>query len=91
MLLFEYIHYVRAYFIFYKIHLFGGRSKGKGPLRRTRRRWESNVKIVVVKLEFDDVEWVHLAQDREDLCDRVNKVTKLRFTRDQAKDQGSAL
>ena len=28
----------------------------------------------MLKLEFDDVNWIQLSQDREDLCDLVSKV-----------------
>jgi len=32
-----------------------GKSEGKGPLRRTKRRWEDNIKTVV--------NWIHTAQE----------------------------
>jgi len=65
--------------------------EGNEPFRRTRIRWEGNVIIVLLRLEFDDVNWIHLSQDREDLCDLVSKVTKLRCPQNQAKEWGCAL
>jgi hypothetical protein len=38
---------------------FVGEPEGKRPLR-----WESNVKIVVMEMGWEDVDWFHLVQDR---------------------------
>jgi len=65
--------------------------EGKEPLPRTRRRWEGNVKIVILKMEFHDVKWIHLRQDREGLCDFVSKVKKFWFPKNQANEYGCAL
>jgi hypothetical protein len=29
------------------------------------RRWEDNIKMDLVELEFESVDWIHLAQDRD--------------------------
>ncbi|KAJ4436980.1 hypothetical protein ANN_17112 [Periplaneta americana] len=40
------------------------RPEGKIPLGRPRRRWEDNIKIDLREVEYDDREWINLAQDR---------------------------
>jgi hypothetical protein len=39
-----------------------GKSQGKRPLGRPRRRWE-NIKMDLREMGFADVEWIRLAQD----------------------------
>jgi hypothetical protein len=41
-----------------------GRSEGKRPLGRPRRRWEDNIKIDVREIEIDGANWIQLAQER---------------------------
>jgi hypothetical protein len=33
--------------------------------RKTRRRWVDNIKMDLREIEFGDVDWIHLAQDRD--------------------------
>jgi hypothetical protein len=40
-----------------------GNSEGKRPLKRPRRIWEDNIKMDLSDMDFDGVDWVHLAQD----------------------------
>ncbi|KAJ4449368.1 hypothetical protein ANN_00766 [Periplaneta americana] len=42
-----------------------GRLEGKRPLRRPRRRWEDNIKMDLREVEYDDRDWINLAQDRD--------------------------
>ncbi|KAJ4429997.1 hypothetical protein ANN_22201 [Periplaneta americana] len=42
-----------------------GRPEGKRPLGRLRRRWEDNIKMDLKEVEYDDREWINLAQDRD--------------------------
>jgi hypothetical protein len=42
-----------------------GRPKGRRPLGRPRRRWEDNIKMDLGEIGFGDVDWIHLAQDRD--------------------------
>jgi hypothetical protein len=37
-----------------------GRPEGRRPLGRHMRRWEDNI-----KMDLGDVDWIHLAQDRD--------------------------
>jgi hypothetical protein len=41
-----------------------GRPEGRRPLGRPRRRWE-DIKMDHREIRFGDVDWIHLAQDRD--------------------------
>jgi hypothetical protein len=41
-----------------------GRSEGKRPLERSRRRWEDNIKMDLREIRIDGANWIRLAQDR---------------------------
>jgi hypothetical protein len=41
-----------------------GKSEGRRPLGRPRRRWVDNIKIDLREIGWDDMEWIDLAQDR---------------------------
>jgi hypothetical protein len=42
-----------------------GKPEGKRPLRRSRRRWEDNIKMDLKELGGSGGDWMELAQDRE--------------------------
>jgi hypothetical protein len=42
-----------------------GRPEGRRPLGRPRRRWEENIKMDLREIGFEDMNWIHLAQDRD--------------------------
>jgi hypothetical protein len=42
-----------------------GKPEGKRPLGRRRRRWEDNIRIHLGEIVWGDVDWMHLAQDRD--------------------------
>jgi hypothetical protein len=42
-----------------------GKPEGKRPLGRSRRRWEDGIKMDLRKIGWEDVEWIHLAQNRD--------------------------
>jgi hypothetical protein len=42
-----------------------GRPEGRTLLGRPRRRWEYNIKIYLGEIGFRNVDWIHLAQDRD--------------------------
>jgi hypothetical protein len=46
-------------------NIFVDKSEGKGPFRRHRRRWEDNIKMYIMEIGWEYVEWIHLAQDRD--------------------------
>jgi hypothetical protein len=55
-----------------------GRPEGRRPLGRPRRRWEENIKTDLGEIGFWDVDWIHLAQDRDSWRALVNTVMNLR-------------
>jgi hypothetical protein len=50
-----------------------GRPEGRRPLGRPRRRWEDNI-----KMDLGDVDWIHLAQNRDRWRALVNTLMNLR-------------
>jgi hypothetical protein len=55
-----------------------GKSEGKRPLERPRRRWENGIKMDVREISWWGVEWIHLAQDGDRWRAVVNAVMNLR-------------
>jgi hypothetical protein len=55
-----------------------GKPKGMRPLGRPRRRWEDGIKMDLGETGWGDVEWIHLAQDRDQWRALVNAVMNLR-------------
>jgi hypothetical protein len=55
-----------------------GKSEGKRPLGRPRRRWVDNIKIDLGEVGWGDVDWIGLAQDRNRWRAVVNSVLNLR-------------
>jgi hypothetical protein len=47
-------------FIWWKV----GKPEGKRPLGRPRRRWVDNIRMELGEVEWSDVDWIGLAQDR---------------------------
>jgi hypothetical protein len=43
---------------------FVGKSQGKRPLGRPRRRWEDNIKMNIRDIGWEVTEWMKLVQDR---------------------------
>jgi hypothetical protein len=41
-----------------------GNPEGKRPVRRPRRRWEDNIKMDLRERGWSGIDWIHLAQDR---------------------------
>jgi hypothetical protein len=55
-----------------------GMPEGKRPLGRPRRRWVDNIKIVLREIGWDDMDWIDLAQNRDQWRVLVNTVMNLR-------------
>jgi hypothetical protein len=51
-----------------------GKPEGKRPLGRTRRRWMDNIKIDLREIEWHGMDWIDLAQDRDQWRALVNMV-----------------
>jgi hypothetical protein len=42
-----------------------GKSEGKRPLGRSRRRWVDNIKIDLREIEWDGMDWIDLPPDTD--------------------------
>jgi hypothetical protein len=56
-----------------------GKPEGKRPLGRTRCRWDDNIKMVLREIGWNGMNWIDLAQDREQWRALVNTVMNLRL------------
>jgi hypothetical protein len=54
-----------------------GKSEGKRPLERSRRRWEDNIRTDLREIGWESVDWIHLAQDNYQWRALVN--TEMKF------------
>jgi hypothetical protein len=55
-----------------------GNPEGKRPLRRPRRRWVDNIKMDLIEIGWDGMDWIGLAQDRDQWRALVRAVMNLR-------------
>ena len=55
-----------------------GKSEGKRPLGRPRRRWEDNIKMDLQKVGGGYGDWMELAQDRDKWLALVSTVMNIR-------------
>jgi hypothetical protein len=55
-----------------------GKREGKRPLGRPRRMWIDNIKMVLLEIGLNVVDWIGLAQDRYKWRALVNSVMNLR-------------
>jgi hypothetical protein len=62
-----------------------GKPEGKRPLGRPRRRWEDNIRMDRREIECGGMDWIDLAQDRDQWRALVNTVMKLRVPQNVGK------
>jgi hypothetical protein len=55
-----------------------GKPEGKRPLRRPRRRWIYNIKMEILEIGLNVVDWIGLAQNRYRWRALVNSAMNLR-------------
>jgi hypothetical protein len=55
-----------------------GRTEGRRPLGRPRRRWKDNIKMDLREVGWGGMNWIELAQDRDRWRALVNAVMNLR-------------
>jgi hypothetical protein len=55
-----------------------GKPEGKRPVGRPRRRWVDNIKMDRSEIGWDGVDWIYLAQDRDQWRALVNTVMNFR-------------
>jgi len=56
-----------------------GKSEGKRPLGRPKRRWVVNIRMDLQEVGCGFVDWIGLAQDRDSWRTLVSAVMNLRF------------
>jgi hypothetical protein len=42
-----------------------GKPEGKRPLGRPKREWEDNMGMDLTEIGYESVDWIHLAQERD--------------------------
>jgi hypothetical protein len=62
-----------------------GKREGKRPLGRPRRRWANKIKMDLKEIEWGGMEWIDLAQDRDQWRALVNTVMNLRAPKNAEK------
>jgi hypothetical protein len=55
-----------------------GKPEGKRPLGRRRRSWVDNIKMDLRETGWDGMDWIYLAQNRDQWRALVNTVMNLR-------------
>jgi hypothetical protein len=55
-----------------------GKPEGKRPLGRPTDKWEDNIRMGIIESGWEVVDWIHLAQDRDQWRAVMNTVMKLR-------------
>jgi hypothetical protein len=65
------------------------KTEGKSPLRKTRRRWEDNIKTELREIGWDGTDWSYLAQDMDQWRALENTVLNLRVPQNAGKFLGS--
>jgi hypothetical protein len=61
------------------IDILVGNPEGKRPVGRRKRRWEDNIRMDLRETGWQGVDWMHLAQDRNQWRALMNTVINLRF------------
>jgi hypothetical protein len=54
-----------------------GKPEWKRPLGRPRHRWKNNIRMILKKIVWVGVDWIHLAHDRDQWRDLVTRVIYL--------------
>jgi hypothetical protein len=55
-----------------------GKPERKRPLGRPRRRWVNNIKMDLKDIRWDGMDWIDLAQDRDQWRALVNTAMNFR-------------
>jgi hypothetical protein len=55
-----------------------GKAEGKRSLGRPRRRWVDSIKTVLREIGWGGMDWIDLAQDRDQWRALVNTIMNLR-------------
>jgi hypothetical protein len=61
----------------YKVFL--GKPDGNSPLGAHKWRWEDNIEMDLRKIGLCGMDWIHLAQDKDQWCAPANMVRNLQI------------
>jgi hypothetical protein len=62
----------------YAYRLLVGKPEGKRRLGRPRRRWVNNIKMDLREIRWDGVDWIDLAQYRDQWRSLLNTIINIR-------------
>jgi len=62
----------------YKIFI--GKSEGKQPCRRLRHRCEDEIRMDLRQIGWEDMNWIHLAEDRDQWWALRNMIMNLQVS-----------
>jgi hypothetical protein len=62
-----------------------GKLEGKRPLGRPIHRWENNIKIDIIEINLGAMDWIDLAQDKDQRRALVKTVMNLRVPKNVGK------
>jgi hypothetical protein len=57
-----------------------GKPEGKRPLGRPRRRWVDNIKMDLGEIGWNGMDWIELAQDRDQWRALVNTMMNIQVS-----------
>jgi hypothetical protein len=57
-----------------------GKPEGKRPLERPRRMWEDNIRMNLGEIGWGVIDWIDLAEDRDQWRALVNTAMNLRVS-----------
>jgi hypothetical protein len=57
-----------------------GKPEGKRSLGRPRRRWVDNIRMDLREIRWDGVDWIDMAQDRDQYKALLNTIMNLRVS-----------
>jgi hypothetical protein len=66
------------YRVIFPYRILVGKPEGKRLLGRPRRRWVDNIKIDLREIGWDGMDWIYVAEDRDQWRALVNTVLNLR-------------
>jgi hypothetical protein len=61
-----------------------GKPEGKRPLGRPRHRWEDGIRMYLKEIGWVNVDWIQLAQDRDQWWALVNAVKNVQVLAPQS-------
>jgi len=62
--------------LYTNLFIYVGNTDGKRPLGRPSRRLEDNISTNIGEIEWEGVDWIHVAQETDHCRGPVNMVTK---------------